>query len=152
MTHSYHAFYAFKLVSHRSSLKNFTRDHVLQTAPTQPNTLVVFPQGKNKQQKVIVGDTEGSVQCFCFKPSRSGGSNSKHGSANALNTRVRSSELSSVFKHLPTGYPIQHITVALPIVSLSSSANAVAQQKDKAFLAVGNSVYGLNKRGKEFFR
>lgn len=69
-----------------------------------------------------------------------------------MNTRVRSSELASVFKHLPTGFPVQHITIAAPIASLVSPSNLLAQQKDKAFLAVGNSVFGLNKRGKEFFR
>ena len=155
--------------------QSFTRDHVLQTAPTLPRTLAVFPAGKNKQQKVIVGDSEGSVQCFSFKPVRAGsrpdysGSNSTGAGSAASNfhTQVRSAELTQVFKHLPTGVPVEDIAVVSPVTSAmgalqdahqgaaaapAASGARSSQQKDKAFLAVGNSVYGINKRGKEFFR
>ena len=154
-----------------SARQSFTRDHVLQTAPTHPKTLAVFPAGKNKQQKVIVGDSEGSVQCFSFKPVRAGSKTEYAGSSNggssassAFHTQVRSSELTQVFKHLPTGIPVEDIAVSSPMSAAmsavydaqgttgSATTSRNAQQKDKAFLAVGNSVYGLNKRGKEFFR
>ena len=144
---------------------------MLQTAPTHPKTLAVFPAGKNKQQKVIVGDSEGSVQCFSFKPVRAGSKTEYAGSSNGGNsassgfhTQVRSSELTQVFKHLPTGIPVEDIAVSSPMSAAmsavydaqgttgSATTSRNAQQKDKAFLAVGNSVYGLNKRGKEFFR
>ena len=142
---------------------NFSRDHVLQTAPTHPNTLAVFPAGRNKQQKVIVGDSDGSVQCFSFKPARgdasgiaSSGSNT---ASTSFNTRVRATELTPVFKHLPTGVAVQNITVPLSSLLLaasmsgaSASSAATVSQKDKAFIAVGNSVYGITKKGKEFFR
>lgn len=46
----------------------FSRNDLLQTAPTKRGSLAVLPASRGKQQqKVVIGDTDGVLQCFGFK-------------------------------------------------------------------------------------
>ena len=46
---------------------DLVRNDLLQTAATRRGTLVVFPSGANKQQKIGVADLSGVVQCLSIK-------------------------------------------------------------------------------------
>ena len=44
-----------------------TRQELLQVSSTCRKTMRLLPLGKKKQQKVVVGDETGTVQCFGMK-------------------------------------------------------------------------------------
>jgi len=50
-------------------------------------------------------------------------------------------QLLSAFKHLPTGVPIEEVTLGLG-----------AQQREKVFVSQEHTVRGVNKKGKDFFK
>ena len=52
---------------HATKPLELVRNDVLQTAATRRGTLVVFPSGAHKQQKIGIGDLSGVVQCFSIK-------------------------------------------------------------------------------------
>mmetsp|Transcript_40175 Transcript_40175/g.113762 ORF Transcript_40175/g.113762 Transcript_40175/m.113762 type:complete len:237 (-) Transcript_40175:115-825(-) len=82
-------------------------------------TLALFGGGKSGQQKVIVGDRTGVLQCF----------------------GVKKTEVQPVFKTIPLNQQISSLT-----------SGWGAGQKDKAYLASDQTIRGMNKKGKEFFR
>uniref|UniRef100_A0A061S2R3 Bardet-Biedl syndrome 7 protein n=1 Tax=Tetraselmis sp. GSL018 TaxID=582737 RepID=A0A061S2R3_9CHLO len=92
---------------------------VLYAEQSNPGTLALFEPGKSRQQRVVLGDSKGLVQCF----------------------GVRKTEAVSIFKSLPLNQNITSLTVG----------NGEGQ-RDKAYIACDQTVRGMNKKGKEFFR
>jgi hypothetical protein len=46
---------------------NFGKIEIIKVGSLQKKTLRILPQGKNRLQKIAVGDKDGIVRCFSLK-------------------------------------------------------------------------------------
>jgi len=70
---------------------DLNRLDLLQTDQSEPHTLAVFESGKSSQQKVVLGDRSGTLQCF----------------------GVRKTDTYNVFKSMPMQQSITSVTTGL---------------------------------------
>eukprot|EP00614_Pseudopedinella_elastica_P002123 CAMPEP_0172612100 /NCGR_PEP_ID=MMETSP1068-20121228/31710_1 /TAXON_ID=35684 /ORGANISM="Pseudopedinella elastica, Strain CCMP716" /LENGTH=225 /DNA_ID=CAMNT_0013416245 /DNA_START=291 /DNA_END=965 /DNA_ORIENTATION=+ len=85
-------------------------------------TLGLFPLGRKRRQKFVVGDDTGAVSCFEMK----------RGAAMTV-----------------SGFPYQTLS-GEPIQNVAFNRNE--EKRDRVFATQGQSIFGVSKKGKEVFR
>eukprot|EP01006_Ploeotia_vitrea_P029031 TRINITY_DN61642_c1_g4_i1.p1 TRINITY_DN61642_c1_g4~~TRINITY_DN61642_c1_g4_i1.p1 ORF type:complete len:727 (-),score=80.93 TRINITY_DN61642_c1_g4_i1:42-2222(-) len=98
----------------------FLRHDLMNTASTFRHSCRVLPLGRKHKQKIVIGDSSGTLQCFSLG---------------------KSLEMLHSFKmtlHGPNMIP-----KAVSYIDLFS---------DKIFVATGEAISGINRKGKTFFR
>ena len=106
---------------------SLTRQELLQVSSTCRKTMRLLPLGKKKQQKVVVGDSEGVVQCFGMK---------------------KDGVVETIFKTPPGEREVGRIELA----GAGGKSDASGEEPIKIFYASGGTVRGLLRKGKEFLR
>ena len=104
-----------------------TRQELLQVSSTCRKTMRLLPLGKKKQQKVVVGDETGTVQCFGMK---------------------KDGVVETIFK-TPTG---EREVGRIEVAGAGGKSDASGEEPVKVFYASGGTVRGLLRKGKEFLR
>ena len=104
-----------------------TRQELLQVSSTCRKTMRLLPLGKKKQQKVVVGDETGTVQCFGMK---------------------KDGVVETIFK-TPTG---EREVGRIEVAGAGGKSDASGEEPVKIFFASGGTVRGLLRKGKEFLR
>ena len=104
-----------------------TRQELLQVSSTCRKTMRLLPLGKKKQQKVVVGDETGTVQCFGMK---------------------KDGVVETIFK-TPTG---EREVGRIEVAGAGGKSDASGEEPVKIFYASGGTVRGLLRKGKEFLR
>ena len=106
---------------------SLTRQELLQVSSTCRKTMRLLPLGKKKQQKVVVGDETGTVQCFGMK---------------------KDGVVETIFKTPPGEREVGRIELA----GAGGKSDASGEEPIKIFYASGGTVRGLLRKGKEFLR
>eukprot|EP00198_Chlamydomonas_reinhardtii_P000372 XP_001689707.1 bardet-biedl syndrome 7 protein [Chlamydomonas reinhardtii] len=119
------------------------RQDLIQTSTCATGTLAVLPLTEEKKtQKVAAGDMSGVVQCFSVKK----------GEFNVAFKTLPSAANKASGGHPGTGRLLRRrLHQGLRLVT-SLVLGKGKSQKDKIFVAAGNQIKGVNKKGKEFFR
>ena len=99
-----------------------TRQELLQVSSTCRKTMRLLPLGKKKQQKVVVGDETGTVQCFGMK---------------------KDGVVETIFK-TPTG---EREVGRIEVAGAGGKSDASGEEPVKIFYASGGTVRGPSRRG-----
>ena len=105
---------------------SLTRQELLQVSSTCRKTMRLLPLGKKKQQKVVVGDDTGVMQCFGMKKD----------------------QVETIFKTPPGEREVGRVELA----GAGGKSDASGEEPIKIFFASGSTVRGLLRKGKEFLR
>eukprot|EP01116_Phalansterium_solitarium_P024352 TRINITY_DN88_c6_g1_i1.p1 TRINITY_DN88_c6_g1~~TRINITY_DN88_c6_g1_i1.p1 ORF type:complete len:780 (+),score=342.34 TRINITY_DN88_c6_g1_i1:136-2475(+) len=111
---------------------HFARNDLIQVGRQARKTLRVLPESgdhKARLQKVVVGDDRGVVSCFGVN---------KHQVSTAFSTPAHGKQISSV-------------QLGAAHKGTSTGSGGSSKLGDKVFVACGQSISGLTRKGKEFF-